>query len=130
MGYYQRKVVELWVVIAVFFVALWVVRDDPVFSRAIFVPLVIYLLLNRRPLNYFGKIGLSVRETIEHSRKIQVWCVVTMAFQIVIAFTFVLIGVDLGVYLPGALSLFFAIMFPFLPALIISQVMLYRRLGR
>lgn len=130
MDYYQRKVVELWVVIAVFFVALWVVQDDPVFSRSIFVPLVIYLLLNRRPLKHFGKLGPSARETIERSRKLQVWCVVAMAFQIVTAFIFVLGGVDLGIYLPGAVSLFLAIMFPFLPALVISQIKLYRRLGR
>lgn len=130
MDYYQRKVVELWVVIAVFFVALWVVQDDPVFSRAIFVPLVIYLLLNRRPLKYFGELGPSARETIERSPKIQIWCVLAIAFQIVIAFTFVLNGVDLGIYLPGAVSLFLAIMFPFLPAFVISQIKLYRRLGR
>lgn len=130
MDYYQRKIVELWAVIAVFFIAFWVVQDDPVLACAIFVPIVIYLLLNRWPLKHFGKLGPSDRETIERSPKLQVWCVLVMAFQIVIAFTFVLSGVDLGVYLPGAVSLFIAIMFPFFPALVISQVKLYRRLGR
>lgn len=129
MNHYQRKLLENWTVVAVFFVVLGFFQDDVVISRGIFVPVAIYLVLNASALKRFKRIGPSPKQVIETNPKIRLWCAAAVGLQIVVAFSILFSGRDLGDYLPGFASICAAVVFPLVPPIIVSQVELYRRLA-
>jgi hypothetical protein len=129
MNYYRRKLIESWIVILALLAVASMYQDNAFIACGVFVPVAIYFIMNARVFKHFQRSAPSPKQVIEGSSTIQKWCIAAVGLQILVAFSFLLSGGNLGDYLTGPASLFVAILFPLAPPIFINQTELYRRLG-
>ncbi|SCZ52248.1 hypothetical protein [Thiohalomonas denitrificans] len=125
----QRKLIEIWGVLFTFLTIALLLVDHPALARAMFIPLVIYGILNWQSIRSLEGVGPTPIEVIEGSSKIRMWLIAVCGIEVIVAISFLMTGSNLDKYL-GIWSLLAAFLAPLLPALIASQLLLYRRLGK
>ena len=125
----QRKHLESLFVLLAFLAAVWYFQDNGVVARLLFVPAVVYCVLNHRRFRDFGRGAPSPKQLIEHSRSLRRITMVILAVEILVAYSALLSGFRIDAALQGVGMLSLAVLAPLLPAIVISQWLLYRRLG-
>jgi len=107
----------------------WAFQDNETVARLAFLPAVAYFLLNQRAIRALEKVGPTPKQVIEESRYVKLLVVALFAAEIATAYYAVASGERIDDYLYNFGALLLALIGPLLPALIVSQILLYRRLG-
>lgn len=126
----QRKQLEGWIVVLVLFLVIWLFQDTPVVARGAFLPAIIYLMANWGTILYMARVGPTPTEVLTKNTRIRMGLFFCIGVQLTVAYFFLFTGRDLGEILTGYGSLTLAVLFPILPAVIISEFTRFRRLGK
>jgi hypothetical protein len=124
----QRKYRECLSVLAFLLVTVWYFQDDRVIGRLVFIPVVIYYLINLRQIRAIEQVGPSPLQVIRDNRFIRGITVFILGLEIVVAYSSLISGFRIDGALQGFGMLLLAVLGPLLPATIVSQLRLYRRL--
>ena len=107
----------------------WFFQNDEWIARGAFLPVCLYAIWKFEEIREIEKQGPTPLEVFRSNRGVRYWTIVCLAVQITVSFFFLLSGRDLGDYVAGFGTLMLAILVPFLPALLLSQVAMFNRLG-
>jgi len=125
----QRKYLECWTVLALLLAAVWYFQDDTVLARLAFVPAAIYYLINLEHIRALEQVGPSPIQVIQENRFIRGATIGMLGIEIVIAYSSLISGFRIDGALQGFGMLMLVVLGPLLPATIVSQLHLYRRLA-
>jgi len=125
----QRKYLECLTVFALFIVTVWYFQDDKVMARLVFIPIVIYYLINLRQIRAIEKVGPSPMQVIQDSSFVRGTTIAILGLEIVVAYSSLISGLRIDGVLQGFGMLMLAVLGPLLPATVVSQLRLYRRLA-
>ena len=125
----QRKYLECWTVLALLLAAVWYFQDDTVLARLAFVPAAIYYLINLEHIRALEQVGPSPIQVIQENRFIRGATIGMLGLEIVIAYSSLISGFRIDGALQGFGMLMLVVLGPLLPATIVSQLHLYRRLA-
>jgi hypothetical protein len=125
----QRKYLECWTVLALLLATVWYFQDDTVLARLAFVPAAIYYLINLEHIRALEQVGPSPIQVIQENRFIRGATIGMLGLEIVIAYSSLISGFRIDGALQGFGMLMLVVLGPLLPATIVSQLHLYRRLA-
>jgi len=129
MNHRQRKYIEGLCVLIMLFVVVWHFQDNDAIARIAFIPAVIYFVLNHREIRSIEQVGPTPKEIIENSPIVRALVIAILSVEIIVSLSALLSGYRVDVNLIGFGVLLALIIGPILPAILVSQVILYRRLG-
>lgn len=129
MSVKQRKYLELLAVLLCLLVAVWYFQDDEIAARLVFVPAVLYFLMNQRQIRSIEQFMPSPKEIISESRFIRVVTIIILGLEIIVAYWSLATGVRIDGALQGFGMLMLALIGPLLPAVIVSQIRFYKALA-
>jgi hypothetical protein len=125
----QRKYLECLTVFTLLLVTVWYFQDDRVMARLVFIPVVLYYLINLRQIRAIEQVGPSPIQVIQDNRFIRGTTIAILGLEIVVAYSSLVSGFRIDGALQGFGMLLLALFGPLLPATIVSQLRLYRRLA-
>ncbi len=125
----QRKYLECLAVLLCLLVAVWYFQNDDIVARLVFVPAVLYFLINQRQIRSIEQFMPSPKEIINESRFIKGVTIAILGLEIIAAYWSLVTGVRIDGVFQGFGMLMLALIGPLLPAVIVSQVRLYRALA-
>ncbi|MES9861694.1 MAG: hypothetical protein ABW157_04770 [Candidatus Thiodiazotropha sp. LLP2] len=125
----QLKLIEVWIVISLLVVTLIIFENDEWNVRWMFVPVILYMILNWSHINEFQTINPKPTEILENNQKIKYLVYGSAASLILAAFIILLSGINIVNYL-GFGGLLLLLSSPFLPILIASQYALFQELKK
>jgi hypothetical protein len=98
-------------------------------ARLVFIPVVLYYLINLRQIRAIEQVGPSPIQVIQDNRFIRGTTIAILGLEIVVAYSSLVSGFRIDGALQGFGMLLLALFGPLLPATIVSQLRLYRRLA-
>lgn len=129
MSVKQRKYLEYLAVLLCLLVAVWYFQDDEIVARLVFVPAVLYFLINQRQIPSIEQFMPSPKEIISESRFIRGVTITILGLEIIVAYWSLATGIRIDGAFQGFWMLMLALIGPLLPAVIVSQMRLYRVLA-
>lgn len=129
MSVKQRKYLECLAVLLCLLVAVWYFQNDEIVARLVFIPAVLYFLINQRQILSIEQFMPSPKEIINESRFIKGVTIAILGLEIIVAYWSLVTGVRIDGVFQGFGMLMLALIGPLLPAVIVSQVRLYRALA-
>ena len=125
----QRKHIEIILVLATLLGSVWFFQNNSLIARLLFIPAGLYLLANWRDIQFIESVGPSPIEILQTYKVVRVLAILALGLEILIAYYLVFSGSSIGLKLANNFGmLFFAFIWPGLPALAISQFQLHRNL--
>lgn len=103
-------------------------QDDQVIALLAFIPAIVYGALNYKVLQEIESIGPSPKELIGQNVYLKALTISLLAIEICWVYYCFLIGIDTEQVIDGVGMLAFAIIGPILPAILVSRIILFRRL--
>ena len=125
----QKKLLESWIVLGVLLVVLIAFQDSDWNIQWAFLPIVIYIILNSATFSNWALLNKRFVEAHLQNRKVRLWVIASSSLLIVVAFVILASGFNPLSYL-GIGSLFLLVGIPILPVIVLSQLSLYKELGK
>lgn len=128
MNKLQRKYIQSSSVMMSLIIVVVYFQDDHLIARLAFIPAVVYAALNYKFLQKIESFGPSPKEVLETSAVVKLITIVLLGGEISLVYYWFLCGNDISNIIDGFEILLLAILGPMLPALLVSRIMLFRRL--
>ncbi|NJD06062.1 MAG: hypothetical protein FIA97_06140 [Methylococcaceae bacterium] len=126
----QKILIKWWLIMAGLFSVAWLFQGDSLITRGTGFSVVLYAIWNVDEIRKFEGKRPTPMDVLRESKAMQFWTIGTLGIEIGTAVFFLLSGRNLGEYIGGFGSLVFVILVPILPPLLVSQLVLYRNLGK
>ncbi len=129
MNHRQRKYMEGIFVLFMLFAVVWFFQDHDTIARLAFIPAIIYFLLNHREIRSIEQVGPTPKQIIQNNSIVRALVIAILSVEIIASYSALLSGFRIDEGLEGFWMLLVVILGPLMPAIVVSQVLLYRRLG-
>ncbi|WP_369986254.1 hypothetical protein [Thalassolituus sp.] len=129
MNLIQKKYIQSSSIMALLIAVMVYFQDDPLLVRLAFIPVIMYAGLNYKFLKKIESYGPSPKEVIETNPFVKSITIFLLGTEIFLVYYWFLIGMDISSILDGVGMLLLAILGPMLPALLVSRLKLFGRLG-
>jgi hypothetical protein len=133
----RRTLIQSWILVVAYVLgaSVWESSRHPQkWATEIFIAAslltIVYFLFTARDIKQIQSRSENIKQILEAELWARIWVWGVAGLEVIVSLAFLLRGKDIGVLVPNVFAMWLAAVFPVSAPLIVSQVRLFRRLGK